>query len=127
MNSTYIKRQLTLNKLGFPISKDVQEYIDLFNELIGDPNELKKEYGILYGKYNGYLYSKNDIKVFFYSEDEKNFFVDYDNVWSNFRIKFRFNFREVSDLFKIILEKLYNYNPTFVTGNNNLTKDYERN
>lgn len=72
MNRTYIKRQLTLNKLGLSISEDVQDYVDLFNELIGNPNILVKKYGKHLGEY-GYYYSKYDKNIAFHVKERNAF------------------------------------------------------
>lgn len=111
MNKTYIKRQLTLNKLDIPLSNDVQEYIDLVNELVGNPNELKKEKMYLYGKYEGYSYSRNDNKLLFHIEKDKCFYVHYDNIWKKFGIKFKLNYinnDEMNNLLTPLLEEVFN-------------------
>lgn len=64
MNKTYIKRQLTLSKLGFPMDKEVQEYIKCFRKLIGSPSKLTKTY-ISNNNQKGYMY-KNDTKKLFF-------------------------------------------------------------
>ena len=42
MNKQFIKRQITLHKLGLPMDEDIKEYYDCFYQLIGDINELDK-------------------------------------------------------------------------------------
>lgn len=106
MNKTYIKRQLTLHKLGFPMNKDIQEYLDYFNKIIGDPTHYKKECG-KYLKYKGYIYSKNDIELLFYEKENEIFDMGYHNIWYKFEEKFELNYEEVSDLLSCLLEEIF--------------------
>lgn len=107
MNKTYIKRQLTLNKLGYSIDKDLQKMIDYFHELIGDPNVLKKEHS-KYLSYEGHMYSKDDTEILFYEEENEIFYVDYDNIWTKFEVKFGLNYQEINDLLTPILGETFN-------------------
>lgn len=106
MNRTYIKRQLTLNKLGFPINEDIQAYIDLFNELVGDPRDLNKEYGE-YLSAKGYMYSNNNKRLLFFHIMDNDFYIQYE-LWSKFEHKFKLNYQKIKKLLTVLLEDTFN-------------------
>lgn len=105
MNRKYIKRQLTLNELGYPMDKDVQEYIDYFYEIIGNPKSLKKEYGEYYD-IKGYMYFKNNNRLLFYT-DFKTFFLNYHEIWISFKSKFKLRHKEEGELLCGLLESVF--------------------
>lgn len=90
MNKEYILRELILNELGFPMNKDIQEYLNIFNELIskkGDSEKIAVEsrYNLMDRKIvDGKLYYKDDIKLLFYDETNQEFWVDYSHFWEKF-------------------------------------------
>lgn len=107
MNKTYIKRQLTLNELGFPLDEYIQKCVDYFNELIGDPNHLTKEYkkrGELFDLDSGYLYMKDNIKLIYYNEPDKYFVLNYNEIVNKMKIKELYN----EEIINFLLEKTFN-------------------
>lgn len=109
MTKEYILRELTLYKLGYPIDKDIHNYVELFNKLIGDPKKLKKTHGI-WLREKVIIYSKNDIILFFYIENKKQCWMRYDGVWDNFRkSNYLITFQEISEIFSALFENAINY------------------
>lgn len=108
MNETYIKRQLTLHKLGFPMDKYIQEFFDLFNKLIGDPNELTKVYG-KYSNMIGHIYSKNNTQLLFHCDDNETFFINYYKILLKFERKFGIGYIEMCNILCCILDSTFNY------------------
>lgn len=129
MNKTYIKRQILLNELEIPISKDIQNYIRCFDNIIGYPEYLVKIYGKGSHKYDGHLYLRDDKKLFFHNENNKEAWIHYD-IWRKFKNKLNLNYGETKILFKILLENKFNFTVSGVwrtMGNTglDLIKTYE--
>lgn len=109
MNKTYIKRQLILKDLGIPINKDVQEYVDHFKELIGEIDELKKEYNT-YSNEEGYMYSKNDTKILFYSILYKEAKLNLSDIWTPYINKFQWlELEDCASLFIILINYFFKF------------------
>lgn len=108
MNKIYIKRQITLYKLGFPMDKDIQEYVNYFYKIIGDPNELIKEHAKYFKTLSGYVYLKDGDKIIFYYKEYERFYVDR-NIWDNLEKELYLNHSEISELLNPILEEIFNY------------------
>lgn len=108
MNKKYFKRQLTLHKLGIPINKEIQKYIDTFNELIGDPKKLEKK-NAKHFSYNGHLYYKQGKQLIFYNVDYKKVLVDNDGIWIIFTERYGLTDKTIEIILSILIEDLFDY------------------
>jgi hypothetical protein len=73
--------------------------------------ELTKDIIIKYDeiKYpNSIFYFKDDICIFKYDKNNGYFYCDYYRYWSKFYEKFGFNYNQISDLTKDMVEKHFN-------------------
>lgn len=116
MNKTYIKRQLTLNEIGIPMSKDLQDYMDYFYEIVGDPKSLTKRDGYYIGS-TGELYSLSEnvgdelifCCDFMFDNEYKEVIIDNQNIVHKFLAKFNISIQNLRKLFIALMEYFFNY------------------
>lgn len=100
MNKKYIKRQITLHKLGIPISEDIKDYYEYFHLLIGNIKDFEE---LIYG--NRISWMKNKIEALHYDKERSIFWIDYNIIWKNFEEKYDLDYDSISILLEGILEE----------------------
>lgn len=104
-NKEYIKRELVLNELGYELNIDVKKYIDVFNELFGNINDLDKKQINLHDAEN--LYLKNG-DILLLSNIYESIFLVNNTKWTKFEKKFNLTYTETNNLLEVILSHLFN-------------------
>lgn len=137
MNEKYLKRQLSLSDLGFPLSEDVAKLLELFNVIL-TPNELDVKKG-KFAKFSGHYYSKNGIRIFFITDEgfyisDENSPIRYgwikESIWEIVadKINCRGNFieteYEISQIFSILMKQTFGFNAKGFSYTNLLNNNY---
>lgn len=97
MNSKYIKRQLTLNDIGIPMSSDIQEYYDAFEQVVGNIDDLEKR---ISGQHTYWI--KDDTPILFY-KSFGDMLIDM-SIISRFSDKFDISYEESIITLEYLLE-----------------------
>ena len=109
MNKKYIKRQITLDKLGIPMNSQVKEYYDYFHQLI-DINNLGE---VRHNDYPNNIFWQKEGKVILeYDIKNERFWVDYYTIWSKFEEKYKLKYTNISSLLKGMLEEAFKLRAT---------------
>lgn len=104
MNKKYIKRQITLSKLGIPMDSQLKEYYDYFHHLI-DINNIEE---LTHEDYPDTIFWRKDGEVILeYNIKNEHFWVDYDVIWKKFGEKYLFNYIDISELLGGMLEEAF--------------------
>lgn len=104
MNKKYISRQLVLRDLNIPMDRDLEEYYNFFNDLLGDikNSKLVKESSCV-------SYYRNDTRFLECDEDFGCFCIS-DYIWEGFRNNFNFDNEKTTFLLHIFLNHIFNKN-----------------
>lgn len=105
MNRKYIKRQIILNDLGFPIDEDIKDIITEFDNLV-NVRELTKYEGTIF-ETSGYIYFKGNVPMFFYHKN-KDFFVVNHKMWDDIINKVHFESPSILNILAAFMEHFLN-------------------
>lgn len=116
MNKTYIKRQITLNELGFPMNEEVEELLCLFNTLF-IPELLIPEPATFLSN-RGYAYYQNGNIIIFINQNNGHTWIEREKIYKTFAYYIINDYRDCNEHDRKISEILTYLLNKFLDTNN---------
>lgn len=99
-----IIRNIRLSKLGiYQIKESEKDFFDFIQKNLFGLKPVKSD---VYSNYIMYFNRKGE-NIFQHSLNSNYLYISYNLIWQQFEKKFKYNYQEIIDLIKYVVEKIY--------------------